>query len=148
MIVSFFAMEPVAYLTHRFVMHGRLGAWHASHHQVRIGMFEANDLYPLVAAALTVTAMALGSLFSPLHALVWIGTGVTLYGVAYLLVHDIGIHGRLLGRPVPVAPLARVRDAHRIHHLWAGEPYGFLFPIVPRPLRDRAASVSRDPLAR
>jgi beta-carotene 3-hydroxylase len=139
-------MEVVAYLTHRFVMHGRLGAWHASHHQARTRTFEANDLYPLVAAAVTISAMALGSLIEPLHALVWIGTGVTLYGVAYVLVHDIGIHGRVVGRSIRIAPLGRVREAHRIHHLWAGEPYGFLLPIVPRALRDRAADVSRDPL--
>ena len=31
-----------------------------------------------------------------------------------------------------------------IHHLWSGEPYGFLFPIVPRELRTRASTVTRD----
>ena len=51
-LVSFVLMEPAAYLIHRFVMHGRLGAWHHSHHQVRTATFEANDLY-LSAPALT-----------------------------------------------------------------------------------------------
>jgi hypothetical protein len=39
-----------------------------------------------------------------------------------------------------------VREAHRIHHLWAGEPFGFLFPVVPRALLERARTVTRDPL--
>ena len=39
-------MEGVAYATHRWVMHGRLGWWlHASHHRRGTGRFELNDLY-------------------------------------------------------------------------------------------------------
>ena len=59
--VAFALMEPAAYLAHRLVMHGRLGGWHRGHHQVRITTFESNDLYPLVAAAITVVLIALGT---------------------------------------------------------------------------------------
>ncbi|MGQ0615604.1 MAG: sterol desaturase family protein [Acidimicrobiia bacterium] len=145
-LVAFVLMEPAAYLAHRYVMHGRLGAWHVGHHQVRLTLFEANDLYPVVAAVLTIAAIAAGTFVDGLSALAWVGLGVTLYGMAYLFVHDIYIHRRIPGFTWRCAPLERVREAHRIHHLWAGEPYGFLLPVVPRELRERAQAVTRDPL--
>ena len=143
---AFVLMEPVAYLTHRFVMHGRLGAWHRSHHQVRTKTFEANDLYPVVGAALSIVMIALGTGVGSLRALAWVGAGITLYGAGYLFVHDLYIHRRISSFTWRCRPLDHVREAHRIHHLWAGEPYGFLFPIVPKELRTQARTVTRDPL--
>jgi beta-carotene 3-hydroxylase len=145
-LVAFVLMEPAAYLTHRFVMHGRLGAWHRSHHQVRDQTFEANDLYPVVGAAISIVIIALGTAVDSLTALAWVGAGITLYGVGYLFVHDLYIHRRVASFTWQWAPLEHVREAHRIHHLWAGEPFGFLFPIVPGALRTRARTVTRDPL--
>lgn len=145
---AFVLMEPVAYLAHRFVMHGRLGGWHRGHHQVRAGTFEANDLYPLVAAAITIVVIAAGTVHHGWSPLAAVGGGITLYGAAYLFVHDVYIHRRIPGFTWTWAPLERVREAHRIHHLWAGEPFGFLFPIVPGELRQRARTVERDPLVR
>ena len=145
-VAAFVLMEPTAYLTHRFVMHGRLGAWHRSHHQVRVRPFEANDLYPLVGAAMSIVIIALGTAVDSLAALAWVGAGITLYGAGYLFVHDLYIHRRIPSFTWRFGPLERVREAHRIHHLWAGEPFGFLFPVVPSELRARARTVSRDPL--
>lgn len=147
-LAAFAAMEPVAYLLHRFVMHGtRAGAsWHRSHHQVRQATFERNDLYPVVLAGLTVLVVAAGTAWHPVDSLVWVGAGVTLYGGGYLFVHDVYIHRRVPSFTAVIRPLERVREAHRIHHLWSGEPYGFLFPIVPRALKTRAREVTRDPL--
>jgi beta-carotene 3-hydroxylase len=147
-VAAFAAMEVVAYVAHRLVMHGRLGAWHRSHHRVRTTTFEGNDLYPVVAAVVTIAVMAVGSAVDGVRALLWIGAGVTIYGAAYVFVHDLYIHRRIARFTWTCAPLERVREAHRIHHLWAGEPYGFLFPVVPRELRAQAATVSRDPLLR
>ncbi|CAN5271054.1 hypothetical protein BH18ACT4_BH18ACT4_01330 [soil metagenome] len=147
-VVAFVLMEPAAYLLHRYVMHGRGMVWHRSHHQPRPpdATFEGNDLFPVVMAALTVAAMYAGSTVDSLGWLVWTGVGVTGYGMAYLFVHDVYIHRRLAWFTWTWAPLERVREAHRIHHLWSGEPYGFLFPIVPAELRERARTVDRDPL--
>ena len=67
----------------------------------------------------------------------------------YALVHDVYIHGRLPlfgGRRVGL--LDRLADAHRIHHLYGGESYGMLLPLVPRELRARAATDGREPFAR
>lgn len=145
--VSFVLMEAVSYLAHRFVMHGFAMGWHRSHHSARVSRFEKNDLFPVVFAGITVLAMAAGASLPSLHLVFVAGIGVTAYGAAYGFVHDIYIHGRL-GR-LPTTPvLERLRAAHAVHHLYGGEPYGMLFPVVPRSLRQRAASAPRDPFAR
>ena len=146
-LVPFLVMEPVAYLGHRFVMHGFGAGWHVGHHRTRRSTFEANDLYPVVMAAATILAFGLGASVGRLAALTPVAIGVTLYGLAYLYVHDIAIHRRIRWIPVPdVAVVRHLREAHRIHHLWGAEPYGFLCPIVPADLWDRARAVERDPL--
>lgn len=147
-VISFVAMEPVAYLAHRFVMHGRhRGArWHVSHHRPRRRRFEDNDRYPFVLAAVTILAIAAGTSSASLRALVWVGAGVTLYGAAYLFVHDLYIHRRIARFTWRCRSLDAIREAHRIHHLWGGEPYGFLLPVVPAALREQARTVDRDPL--
>ncbi|HEX2848970.1 MAG TPA: sterol desaturase family protein [Acidimicrobiales bacterium] len=145
-VVAFVAMEAVSYLAHRFVMHGAGIGLHRSHHQARVGTFEANDAYPVIFAGVTILAMAAGASLPSLHPVLVAGVGVTLYGACYLFVHDVYIHGRL-GRLPEVALLERLKAAHRIHHLYGGEPYGMLFPVVPSELRLRASATSRDPLA-
>ena len=74
--------------------------------------------------------------------------GVSAYGLLYALVHDVYIHRRLPLFRRRHALLERLADAHRIHHLYNGEPYGMLVPVVPRDLRERAARTDRDPLTR
>lgn len=141
MLVALVVMEPVTYLVHRFVMHGPGFGWHRSHHGRRLSRFERNDWYPVVFASTTIAVMAVGSFVSPLWFLLPIGSGVTLYGLAYLIVHDGFIHRRLpgLGRFVVLEPLA---EAHELHHRFGGEPYGMLVPVVPTALRARV--VARD----
>ena len=66
--------------------------------------------------------------------------GVTAYGVAYLVVHEVFIHRRL---DVPLPRwryLGWLRRSHALHHRYGGEPYGMLLPVVPRALRERAAA--------
>ena len=136
--VSFVAMEAVSYATHRWVMHGFGMAWHRSHHLPDRGGWERNDLFPLAFSALGVLGFALASYGPAVRPLFWIATGVTLYGAAYAYVHDVFIHQRLR-LPVPrLRYLGWLREAHRVHHLFGGEPYGMLLPVVPRALRERA----------
>jgi beta-carotene 3-hydroxylase len=145
-VVAFVAMEPVAYAVHRWVMHGPGRAIHVSHHRRRAGRFEANDLYPVVFAAVVGAGLVVGFNVDGWGVLVPIGVGVTCYGAVYAAVHDGHIHGRL-------AVLAgrhgrgwtRLAEAHRLHHRFGGEPYGMLFPVVPAALRARAAPPSPDP---
>jgi beta-carotene 3-hydroxylase len=124
------AMEPVAALTHRFVMHRHGWAWHRSHHARPAGAVQANDRYPALFAVATMGAMAVGSALPRWRVLLAVGSGVTVYGMAYALVHDVCIHGRLTGTPfVRGRYLRAVAAAHREHHASNGAPYGFLAPL-------------------
>lgn len=129
---AFVAMEPVAYAAHRWIMHGPGEAWHESHHRPRSATFERNDLYPVVFAAGTVTAMALGARYRRLRSLLAVGAGVTAYGAAYAFVHDGIVHRRLPGGATLArrSELARrLARAHRRHHVDSGEPFGMLVPL-------------------
>lgn len=149
---AFVVMEPLTYAAHRWVMHGVGWVLHRSHHRRRRvetwrDRFEANDWFPVMFATATVGAMAAGTGVRSAWLLVPVGIGVTAYGAAYAFVHDVYIHARF-GRLPGLAPLERLRDAHAIHHLFGGEPYGMLCPIVPAELRARAAARRVDPLTR
>ena len=138
MLVSFFAMEGVSYATHRAVMHSRRGMrWHRSHHAPQKPGFEANDLFPVVFSVIGFTVFALSAWGPRLAALFWVGVGVTAYGIVYAVVHEIYIHERLPIRLPRWRYLEWVKECHRIHHLFGGEPYGMLLPVVPRSLRTR-----------
>jgi beta-carotene 3-hydroxylase len=130
-IATWLLMEPITSLVHRYVMHGFGMGWHRSHHGRRQGRFERNDLYPVVFATGTIVVMAIGATVPALHWLLPIGIGITAYGVSYLFVHELYIHrrwSRFTARVRVLEPLVR---AHALHHRFGGEPYGFLFPIVP-----------------
>ena len=145
MLAAFVAMEAVSYLTHRFVMHGFGFAIHKSHHVNRDGGFEMNDLYPMMFSSVAILSFTAGTFLPALRPLVLVGTGVTLYGVAYLFVHEIYIHRRVLALDRRHPVLEWMKASHRIHHLFGREPFGMLLPIVPRELRERAAAVPYDP---
>ena len=139
---SFVAMEGFTYLTHRFVMHGVAWGLHRSHHESAAERFEANDVFPCIGAGIAMAGFAVG--FNvPVPNLVAVGAGVTAYGAAYMFAHDVYIHGRL-GRLPEVAVLERLRRAHAIHHLFKGEPFGMLLPVVPRRWRALARTVDAD----
>ncbi len=143
-LVAFVAMEAVSYLSHRFLMHGPGMGLHRSHHRRTVSRFEANDLFPVTFAATTILVMTAGSTLPSLHVLLVVGIGVTLYGAAYAFVHDVYIHARL-GRLPTMRLFEWLKESHRIHHLFGGEPFGMLLPVVPRALRARAAAMTTDP---
>ena len=161
---AFVAMEPVTAATHRWVMHGIGERLHRSHHRswqrtrrrtesatraAGTARLEANDWYPVMFAAIVNLGFFAGFNWDGFGALVPAGVGVTVYGMAYALVHDVYIHGRLgwfTNRRV--AAFDRLAEAHRIHHLYNAAPFGMLAPVVPAALRQRAAGTDRNPLAR
>ena len=126
-VAGFVAMEAVSYAMHRWVMHGVGMVWHRSHHAPPQGRVERNDLFPLVFATIGIVLFALGS--GPLPPLWWIGVGVTAYGAAYLVVHELFIHHRLRVRPPRSRYLDWLRASHADHHRRGGEPYGMLLPL-------------------
>src|ERR1700674_4998662 len=94
-------MEPVTTLTHRVVFHGFAMGWHRSHHLPPRHALEANDLFPVVFAVVTVVVLSIGVYVGGGSVLVPIGIGVTAYGAAYLVVHDLVIHRRVSWLPGP-----------------------------------------------
>jgi len=137
LVVVAVLMEFWAMLLHRRLWHGDLWPAHRSHHVPSTGPLEFNDLFAL-GHALVATGLVMAGLHWQLRVVTAVGFGMTAFGLAYFVVHDGLIHGRL-----PVGALARVswlrdiRDAHRVHHEGGGGPYGlFLGP--------REVSRSRD----
>lgn len=147
---AFVAMEPVTYAAHRWVMHGPGARFHRSHHRrwpqrrEDEGWLEGNDVFPVVFAALTVLALFAGFNVDGLAVLVPACLGVTAYGAAYALVHDVYVHRRLPLR-LSSRPLERLAEAHSLHHRFGGEPYGMLVPFVPASVRQRAGRQTQRP---
>jgi beta-carotene 3-hydroxylase len=137
-IAALVLMEPITALTHRLLFHGRGMGWHRSHHEPPRGAVEANDLFPVVFAVATIVLLSIGVWIGAGEVLVPVGIGVTAYGAAYLVVHDLVIHRRIPWLHVPDRLGARLRAAHNVHHLFGREPYGFLVPVVPPDLAVRA----------
>ena len=81
-VLAFLVMEPVTYLTHRFVMHGLAERIHRSHHVPSPGRWEANDAFPVVfsAAAMVATLAAYQGWTSRLVLAAVVG--VSVYGAA------------------------------------------------------------------
>ncbi len=113
------AMEGVAMLVHRHVMHGRWG-WrlHRDHHEPHDHSLERNDLYALGFAAIVSVLFVLGNWIWPLTQ---IAVGATLYGLLYFIVHDGLVHQRWPFRHVPRRGyLRRLYQAHLLHHATEG----------------------------
>jgi beta-carotene 3-hydroxylase len=147
-LAAFVLMEPLTAATHRWIMHGLGERLHRSHHRPLATRWEANDAFPVVFAAVVCLGLFIGFNLPGWSALVPAGIGVTAYGLAYGLVHDVYIHGRMRWfGDRRIAALEYLADAHRIHHLYNAAPYGMLWPVVPAELRRRASRTDRDPLA-
>jgi beta-carotene 3-hydroxylase len=108
-------MEGVAYLMHKYLMHGPLWFLHESHHRRDKGRFELNDLFGVFFAVPSVILIYLGTHGSPL--LLPIGLGMTAYGAIYFGFHDVIVHRRIRhGLRPKNRYLQRIIKAHHIHH--------------------------------
>ena len=129
---SFIAMEAVAWLTHKYIMHGMLWQLHEDHHKKNpTSFFEKNDYFFLIFAIPGILCLAAG-IYSTLIFLLFIGLGITLYGTAYFIVHDIFIHQRFrILRNSDSIYLRGIRRAHKMHHKHLekedGECFGMLW---------------------
>ena len=129
-------------------MHGIGLRLHRSHHRRTHDGWELNDAYPVMFAAVVCIGLWVGFHEPRLAELVPIGAGVTAYGVAYALVHDVYIHRRLRWfGDRRLALLDRLAGAHALHHRFGGAPYGMLVPIVPARVRSRSERVAPVPHA-
>lgn len=128
--LSFFGMEFVAWFTHKYIMHGFLWSIHKSHHSSNDHFLERNDLFAIIFAIPSWLFIMLGVIYwSPVSII--IGSGMTAYGIAYFLVHDVIIHQRIKWfRNLDGKYVKTLRRAHKMHHKHLGkengESFGFL----------------------
>lgn len=95
-LITVVIMEFVAWLAHKYLMHGWLWSWHEDHHKPRhekTGFFEKNDLFFLVFAIPSALSYMIG-LATPQFWLLFVGIGISIYGLIYFLIHDVYIHRR------------------------------------------------------
>lgn len=151
-LAAFVIMEVFANLAHRYVMHGFGWGWHRSHHETRAAdaVWEKNDLYAIVFATVAIALFAYdGTEGGPLF---WIALGMTGYGLAYALLHDVLVHRRIAIQWRPRwRYLNRLIEAHRVHHAVkvreGAVSFGFLYAGDPHALAHqlrRARTVRRE----
>jgi beta-carotene 3-hydroxylase len=138
LLVTFCAMELFSYAVHKYLFHGLLWNVHKSHHFPKHDGLELNDLFSgffaLVAAVLIITGAIDGDYK------LWVGFGITVYGLVYFVFHDVIIHQRVPGKwKVRSGYVHRIARAHKLHHKDLSkrgtEAYGLMW--VPKSLNLR-----------
>jgi beta-carotene 3-hydroxylase len=134
-LAAFVVMEGVAWLAHKYIMHGLLWRLHKDHHKKESGGFiEHNDFFFLLFAMPGIAALFFGKQ-NDYNFLFWIGIGITLYGLAYFLIHDIFIHQRFaIFRNTNNVYFKALRRAHKIHHKHITKENGECFGMLWVPL--------------
>ena len=134
-LLTFLLMEGATWIIHKHVMHGFLWVLHKDHHdQSNDGPMERNDWFFFIFATPAIALMYFGSK-QEFNYLFYLGLGITLYGMAYFLVHDVFIHQRVNFLKNTNNPyLLAIRRAHKQHHKHLGkeegECFGFLWVPV------------------
>lgn len=134
--LSFFSMEGVAWLAHKYLMHGLLWSLHRDHHKKEVyGFFEHNDFFFLIFATPGIACLALG-IYSSATWCLFVGIGISLYGLCYFLVHDLFIHQRFkIFRNSDNWYLRAIRRAHKMHHKHLGKEDGECFGMLWVPMK-------------
>ncbi|XP_047973807.1 beta-carotene hydroxylase 2, chloroplastic-like [Salvia hispanica] len=127
-------MEMWARWAHRALWHDSLWHMHKSHHRPREGPFELNDVFAIINAVPAISLMYYGFFNKGLIPGLCFGAGlgITVFGMAYMFVHDGLVHKRFPVGPIADVPyLRKIAAAHQIHHSdkYDGVPFGlFLGP--------------------
>eukprot|EP00775_Hariotina_reticulata_P001486 gene1486-1826_t len=89
-------MEMWARWAHKALWHDAAAGWalHKSHHEPRVGPFEKNDLYAIINAVPAISLCLYGFLTPNMTGSLCFGAGlgITLFGIAYMFVHDGLVH--------------------------------------------------------
>ncbi|KAI3751095.1 hypothetical protein L2E82_22140 [Cichorium intybus] len=127
-------MEYWARWAHEALWHASLWHMHESHHKPREGPFELNDVFAIINAVPAIALLNYGFFHKGIVPGLCFGAGlgITVFGMAYMFVHDGLVHKRFQVGPIANVPyLRRVAAAHQLHHTekFNGVPYGlFLGP--------------------
>ena len=130
-LAAFVAMEGIAWLTHKYVMHGLLWRLHKDHHKKESqGFFEDNDFFFLIFALPGIAGLFVGMKYD-YNIFFWIGLGITLYGFGYFFIHDIFIHQRFkIFKKTDNTYFKAIRRAHKIHHKHIDKEKGECFGML------------------
>ncbi|GAB4826317.1 Phospholipase A2 crotoxin acid subunit CA [Ancistrocladus abbreviatus] len=104
-------MEFWARWAHRALWHASLWHMHESHHRAREGPFELNDVFAIINAVPAIGLLSYGFFHKGLFPGLCFGAGlgITVFGMAYMFVHDGLVHKRF-----PVGPIANVPYFRRV----------------------------------
>ncbi|KAL5989958.1 hypothetical protein ACLOJK_010853 [Asimina triloba] len=130
-----------------FALEYARGTYAGSHHRPSEGLFELNDVFAIINCIPAISLMAYGffnhGLLSGLS--FGAGLGITVYGMAYMFVHDGLIHKRFPVGPIANVPyLQKVAAAHQdprhLHHAdkFNGDPFGLF--LGPKELEEAGGS--------
>lgn len=130
-IGTFLLWEMVAWFMHKYVMHGFLWVWHKSHHTVHEHAMEKNDWFAVVFSLPSIGLFYYSTLIVYNPYVTSVALGIFLYGVFYIIFHDIVVHQRLKWKPRKSRYLKRMINAHYVHHSKHSkegcEAFGFLY---------------------
>ncbi len=131
-VVTFICMECITWFVHKYVMHGFLWVLHRDHHNKdHTHKMERNDAFFLIFGIPGFLLCLFGAKAGLEAPYLWIGLGVTLYGIAYILVHDIFIHQRIkIFRNSRNLYFSALRRAHKVHHKHLGKEDGECFGML------------------
>lgn len=134
---AFLLMEFVAWCTHKYIMHGALWVLHRDHHRKdHDHALERNDAFFLIFAVPAIILFLLGVRNGITDVRIWIAMGITLYGAAYFLVHDVFIHQRMKWlRYSDNRYFRAIRRAHKMHHKHLGKEHGECFGMLLVPMK-------------
>ncbi|MDB0011849.1 sterol desaturase family protein [Crocinitomicaceae bacterium] len=128
--LTFIGMEGVAWLAHKYIMHGIGWFLHKDHHVPHNNKTEKNDFFFLIFAIPSWLCIMLGMIYQN-DISVFIGYGIIAYGICYIIVHEIFIHQRLkLLRNTNKPYFKAIRYAHKIHHKHLGKEHGECFGML------------------
>lgn len=135
--ITFFAMEFVAWATHKYVMHGFLWSLHSDHHKKdHYGFLERNDTFFLIFAVPSMLLFMVGAALGLHTPWLWIGLGILIYGLAYFFVHEVFIHQRIKWlRNTNNSYFLAIRRAHKVHHKHLGKEDGECFGMLLVPMK-------------
>ncbi len=140
-------MEAFSWAIHKYLFHGPLWFIHQSHHKPRTSWFEANDVFSVIFAGISLYLMWVGR--ESLNTGFWIGVGISVYGIIYFIFHDWFIHNRVRPFKTNNSYLLGIRRAHKIHHKSMdknpSEEFGLLLAsgkYFKKPAKDKAAGNS------
>lgn len=127
----FFIMEVIAWLSHKYVMHGFLWNLHKDHHDHSTPPpLEKNDAFALIFAIPSWLFIMYG-IMGGWNYKFYIGTGILLYGLAYFFIHEIVIHQRIKWFTKSENNYIKaIRRAHKIHHKHLEKKHGENFGML------------------